>query len=90
MCDSNRVAFVRSPPDTDCARTPKGVRIMAINPDEAKGRLKQAAGDITGNDDLKNEGKADEAEGKVKDAVKKVGEKAEEAVDKVRDAVKGD
>jgi uncharacterized protein YjbJ (UPF0337 family) len=43
--------------------------------DEAKGRIKEAAGDLTGNDDLKNEGKADKAAGKVKDAVDSVKDK---------------
>lgn len=39
------------------------------NLDDAKGRVKQAAGDITGDDNLKAEGKVDQASGKVKDAV---------------------
>ncbi len=37
--------------------------------DEGKGRLKEAAGDLTDNQDLKNEGKVDKATGKVKDTV---------------------
>ena len=45
------------------------------NFDEAKGRLKEAAGDITDDDDLKREGKIDKGEGKVKDAVDKIGDK---------------
>ena len=45
-----------------------------------KGRAKEAAGDLTDNDEMKREGKADRAAGKVK-------EKAEEAVDKVRDKI---
>jgi uncharacterized protein YjbJ (UPF0337 family) len=40
--------------------------------DEAKGRIKQAAGDLSGNKRLKNEGRADRAKGKVKDTVDKV------------------
>ncbi|MDQ2728008.1 MAG: CsbD family protein [Actinomycetota bacterium] len=39
------------------------------NMDEAKGRAKEAAGSVTGDDELKNEGKTDRASGKVKDAV---------------------
>ncbi len=42
------------------------------NPDETKGRVKEAAGDLTGDKDLQREGKADQAGGKVKDAVDKV------------------
>ncbi|MBS1868635.1 MAG: CsbD family protein [Actinobacteria bacterium] len=48
--------------------------------DTAKGRLKKAAGDLTGDDDLRREGKVDEASGAVKD---KVGD----AADKVKDAL---
>lgn len=42
------------------------------NTDETKGRVKEAAGDLTGDKDLQREGKADQAGGKVKDAVDKV------------------
>ncbi|CAN5825062.1 CsbD family protein [soil metagenome] len=48
------------------------------NPDESKGRAKEAAGDLTGNKDMQREGKTDQAGGKVKGAV-----------DKVKDAFKG-
>lgn len=37
--------------------------------DEAKGRVKEAAGDLTGDDELKNEGKVDRASGKAKDVI---------------------
>ncbi|HTN24217.1 MAG TPA: CsbD family protein [Solirubrobacteraceae bacterium] len=50
--------------------------------DEAKGRVKEAAGDLTGNEDLKNEGKVDRASGKVKDAVGGVADKAKELLRK--------
>ncbi len=43
--------------------------------DEAKGRMKEAAGDLTDDDELKTEGKIDKGEGKVKDFVDKVGDK---------------
>jgi len=45
------------------------------NKDDVKGRVKEAAGDLTDNDRLKNEGKVDQGKGKVKDAVDKVGDK---------------
>jgi len=51
--------------------------------DDAKGRLKQAAGDLTDNQDLHNEGKVDRASGAVKDKIDDVG-------DKLKDAVRGD
>jgi len=48
--------------------------------DDAKGRVKEAAGSITGDDKLKNEGKVDRAAGSVKD---KVGDAADKAKDVV-------
>jgi uncharacterized protein YjbJ (UPF0337 family) len=51
--------------------------------DDAKGRVKQAAGDVTDDDSLKNEGKVDRASGSVKDAVGG-------AADKVKDVVNPD
>ena len=32
---------------------------MSANSDQAKGRVKEAVGDVTGNEKMKNEGKAD-------------------------------
>jgi uncharacterized protein YjbJ (UPF0337 family) len=49
------------------------------NTDEAKGRVKEAAGNLTGDKDLKDEGKTDKASGKLK-----------EGIDKVRDALHKD
>ena len=63
---------------------------MATNPDEAKGRIKEAVGDLTDNDDLKNEGRMDKATGKAKEALDNVEDAAEKAVDKVREAVDRD
>jgi len=51
--------------------------------EEMKGRVKEAAGDVTDNDDLKREGKVDQAEAKVK---KTVGD----AADKVKDVLHKD
>jgi uncharacterized protein YjbJ (UPF0337 family) len=42
------------------------------NTDTAKGRVKEAAGALTGNKKLKHEGRTDQAKGSVKDAVDKV------------------
>lgn len=53
------------------------------NKDEAKGRFKEAAGDVTGDEDLQNEGKIDKAVGGVKDA-------ADKAADKVKDVFRKD
>ena len=53
--------------------------------DEAKGRAKEAAGDITDDDKLKQDGKADRLAGKAKDAIDSVKDKAKDAVDSIRD-----
>lgn len=53
--------------------------------DQAKGRVKQAAGDLTDDDELRRDGKKDEAAGKVKDTIDKAKDKLDDAVDKVRD-----
>jgi uncharacterized protein YjbJ (UPF0337 family) len=45
-----------------------------INTDKAKGRVKEAAGALTDDKGLKNEGRADQAKGSVKKAVDKVAE----------------
>jgi uncharacterized protein YjbJ (UPF0337 family) len=42
------------------------------NIDKAKGRVKEAAGALTGDQHLKNEGRADHAKGSAKNAVDKV------------------
>jgi uncharacterized protein YjbJ (UPF0337 family) len=57
------------------------------NIDETKGRIKQAAGDLTDNDDLKREGKADQAGAKVKDVADKAADKVGDVVDKVKNKV---
>jgi uncharacterized protein YjbJ (UPF0337 family) len=57
------------------------------NPDDAKGRVKEAAGDLTGDEDLKEEGKTDQAAGKVKDAVDSAKDKVDDAIDSVRDRI---
>ncbi len=59
------------------------------NIDDAKGRAKEAAGALTDDDSLKNEGKADQAGAKVKDAVDTAADKAGDAVDAVKDKLTG-
>jgi len=51
--------------------------------DDVKGRIKEAAGDLTGDDGLKREGQVDRASGKAKD-------KLDDATDKVKDVVNRD
>ena len=56
---------------------------MGEKAEDAKGRVKEAGGALTGDDSLKNEGKVDQATGTVKD---KVGD----AADKVKDGLRKD
>jgi uncharacterized protein YjbJ (UPF0337 family) len=53
---------------------------VAENIDEAKGRTKQAAGDLTDDEKLKREGKIDRAVSSVKDVVGDAAEKLKEKV----------
>lgn len=57
---------------------------MSGETDQAKGRVKQAAGDLTDNDELRREGKKDEAAGKVKDTIDDAKDKLDDAVDSVK------
>lgn len=58
---------------------------MPDNFDDAKGQAKEKVGDATGDNELKDEGKKDQAAGKVKEGADKVKDTADDAVDKVRD-----
>jgi uncharacterized protein YjbJ (UPF0337 family) len=49
--------------------------------DELKGRVKEAAGALTGDEKLKEEGQLDQAVGKIKQT-------ADKAIDRVKNAVK--
>jgi uncharacterized protein YjbJ (UPF0337 family) len=68
---------------TSAAESDERNENMGENADEAKGRVKEAAGDLTDDQSLKNEGKVDRATSTVKD---KVGD----ASDKVKDVVNPD
>ncbi|MFN3216295.1 MAG: CsbD family protein [Acidimicrobiales bacterium] len=57
---------------------------MAGEKDKVKGRAKQAAGDLTGDDQMRREGQADETGGDVKDLIGKAADKLNETVDKIR------
>ncbi len=53
------------------------------NKDDAKGRVKEATGNLTGDKDLQREGKVDQTAGKAKHGLDKL-------TDKVKDALKRD
>ena len=52
---------------------------MSGKTDEVKGRIKEAAGAISDNDQLRREGKIDQAAGKVKQAAEKTADKVKQA-----------
>jgi uncharacterized protein YjbJ (UPF0337 family) len=58
----------------------EGSTMASGKSDELKGRVKEAAGALTGDEKLKREGKVDQVVGKIKQKVEKV-------VDKVKDAI---
>lgn len=60
---------------------------MGAKGDELKGKAKEAAGIVTGNEDLESEGKADRSSGEVKKKVEHAKDKIEEVIDKTKDAL---
>jgi uncharacterized protein YjbJ (UPF0337 family) len=71
---------------------------MGAQSDQVKGKVEQAAGVLTGNDDLEAEGKADRragetkekvehAKGKIEEVVEKAESKVEEVIDKAKNAL---
>ncbi len=61
---------------------------MSGEKDQITGRVKQAAGDLTDNEDLQHEGKAQENAGKLKDKIDDAKDKANDAIDSVVDKFK--
>jgi uncharacterized protein YjbJ (UPF0337 family) len=66
----------------------RGDSIMGGKTDEFKGRIKEAAGALTGDDKLREEGKADQAVGKVKQVVQKAVDNVQKAADAAADKAK--
>jgi uncharacterized protein YjbJ (UPF0337 family) len=56
--------------------------------DKAKGKVKQAIGDLTGNKELKHKGERDETKGKVEGAVEDVKGAVRNAGQAIKDAAK--
>ena len=61
---------------------------MGGKTDVVKGRIKEAAGALTGNDELREEGKTDQAVGKAEQAAQEVAGKVKKAATKVVDKVR--
>ena len=58
---------------------------MGGTADDMKGRAKEAMGDLTDNDEMRREGKADRAAGAMKDKVEDAKDWAEDKIDDIRD-----
>ena len=56
---------------------------MTGKSDVVKGRIKEAAGALTGDDKLREEGKTDQVVGQAKQAVQKAADTVKKAVDKL-------
>ncbi len=61
--------------------------LMGEYTDKAAGRAKQAAGALSGDDELKRDGEAQEAKGDVKEKVNDAADAIKRGVDQVRDKV---
>ena len=57
---------------------------MGANMDDMKGRMKEAAGDLTDDDELKREGKTDRLGADIKDKADKVVEKGKDIINRDR------
>ncbi len=57
---------------------------MGENIDDIKGKVKEAAGDLTDNKDLEREGKVDQGKADIKE---KVGDVTDKVGDKIKDIV---
>ena len=57
--------------------------------EELKGRGKEAVGSLTNNDDLKDEGKGDQAVAEGKQKVSEVADKVKDGVENIKDKLTG-
>lgn len=58
---------------------------MGSGMDEMKGRAKEAIGDLTDNDDMKREGKADKIGATIKEKAEQAKDKVDETVDNLKE-----
>ena len=65
-------------------RTAEG-DLMGSGMDDTKGKVKEAAGDLTDNEKLKREGKADQVGARVKELAENAKDKISDAVDDLKD-----
>jgi uncharacterized protein YjbJ (UPF0337 family) len=67
--------------------TRKGWCTMGGKSDQVKGKVKEAAGSLTGDKDLESEGKADRRAGEAKEKLGHAKDKVDEVIDKGEDKV---
>jgi uncharacterized protein YjbJ (UPF0337 family) len=60
---------------------------MGEHTDKISGRMKQAAGGLTGDEDLKREGEHQEHKGELKGHIDQAVDKAQDAADEVKDKI---
>jgi uncharacterized protein YjbJ (UPF0337 family) len=60
---------------------------MSNAAENLKGRAKEAAGSVTGDDHMRREGKVDQASANIKDKLESVVDRVEEGVEKAKDGV---
>lgn len=63
---------------------------MSAKSDQAKGKIKEAAGVLTGDEKLEKEGKRDQVAGDAKEIVDNVADKAETVIEDVKKVVTKD
>jgi uncharacterized protein YjbJ (UPF0337 family) len=56
--------------------------------DKAKGRVKESVGALTDDDEMKREGKLDQASGTFKEKADEAGDRVDDAADKVGEKIK--
>jgi uncharacterized protein YjbJ (UPF0337 family) len=61
---------------------------MKHKAEQVKGHAKEAAGEVTGDDRLKAEGRSDRTAGKIKEKVDEARDKVVDAVDDVKDRLR--
>jgi uncharacterized protein YjbJ (UPF0337 family) len=59
---------------------------MGAKSDQVKGKAKEAAGSLTGDEDLEAEGKADRRAGEAKEKLGHAKDKLDDVIDKAKDA----
>jgi uncharacterized protein YjbJ (UPF0337 family) len=63
---------------------------MGSGMDDMKGRAKEAAGDLTDNEDLKQEGKTDQFGATIKEKAEMAKDKVDEGVDNLKEKIDRD